>query len=277
MGIMIPFLKMHGCGNDFVMLDAREMPLPALNWQKIADRRFGIGCDQIVILGRSVEAHVFMRIINSDGSEVASCGNASRCVGWLIRSEHPELTTVRIETLAGVIEAIVNNHTVTVDMGEPRLEWNEIPLSEATDTLHMKIGEAMLQDPVGVSMGNPHAVFFVPDIHEVPLAELGPVLEHHALFPERANIGIAHVAWKNEIHLRVWERGAGLTLACGTGACAALVAAVRLGLAARKAQVHLPGGLLLIEWQESDNHVLMTGEVAMSYQGAFDETSYAAK
>lgn len=262
---MIPFLKMHGAGNDFVVLDARKEALPALDWRLLADRNFGIGCDQIVVLEPSRKAAVRMRIINADGSEVNSCGNASRCVGWLLAREGAK-NPVTVETAAGIISAEVRGDQVTVDMGPARLEWHEIPLAHEMDTLHPAIAEGELQNPVAVSMGNPHIVFFVPDAQKVPLAALGPKLERHALLPERANIGVAQIVSEHEIILRVWERGSGLTLACGTGACAALVAAHRRGLTGRKAQVRLPGGALTVEWRQ-DGHVLMTGPAALVFKG----------
>lgn len=269
---MIPFLKMQGLGNDFVVLDARKTALPVLDWRLLADRQFGVGCDQVIVLEPSTAADVRMRIFNADGSEVASCGNASRCVGWLVAQER-KTSQVRIETKAGVIFAEVAGDQVTVDMGKPRLNWQEIPLSKDVDTLHLPLKLEMLADPVGVSMGNPHAVFFVPDANAVNLARLGPVLEHDALFPQRANIGVAQIIDRSTILLRVWERGAGLTLACGTGACAALVAAARRGLSERKATIELPGGSLAIHWNEND-HVLMAGGVATSFEGTFDPTYY---
>ncbi len=275
---MIPFLKMQGCGNDFVVLDARSAALPRLDFARIADRQFGIGCDQVVILENAANADVKMRIVNADGSEVNSCGNASRCVGWLIAQEQGTRGEgrVSIETLAGLVTAQMNGKFVTVDMGAPRLEWNEIPLSGKEDTLHLSAADGELKDAVGVSMGNPHAVFFVKDVNAVKLDVSGPKLERHALFPQRANIGVAEVVDRKTINLRVWERGSGLTLACGTGACAALVAASRRGLTGRSATVELPGGALQIEWRESDNHVLMTGEVATVFKGEFDAALYTA-
>lgn len=272
---MIPFLKMHGLGNDFVVIDNRKENVSVLAWAKIADRHFGIGCDQVVLLEKSGNATVFMRIFNADGSEVKSCGNASRCIAWLMHKENPTHTSVSIETLAGVIEAYVNGDAITIDMGEPLLEWEEIPLAQKSDTLHLSIKNDTLSDPVAVNMGNPHMVFFVPDINAVPLHTLGPVLEKHPLFPERANVGIAQVISKGRIMLRVWERGAGLTMACGTGACAAVVAAHLRGLTARDIQVQLPGGTLFIDWRKSDNHVLMTGPATVSFQGEFDAQEYS--
>ncbi len=261
---MITFLKMHGCGNDFVVLDNRDGKLPALNWRLLADRHFGIGCDQVVVMEPSKKADVFMRIFNADGSEVESCGNASRCVAWLVRNKG----IVRIETLAGVIEAQVKNQDyITVDMGRPRFGWREIPLGEKKDTLHLRIGKGALKNPVAVNMGNPHMIFFVPDVNAIPFAELGAALERHPLFIKRANVSIAQIEGHNKIILRVWERGAGLTLACGTAACATLAGAHRRRLMERKASVHLPGGVLDIEWRE-DDHVLMTGPAATSLRGS---------
>ncbi len=264
----VPFLKMHGAGNDFVVIDNRKGTLaPAkLDMQKISDRHFGIGCDQVVVVEASKKADVRMRIFNADGGEVESCGNASRCVAVFVGKKDK----VSIETLAGVIEAqLKEGGVVTMDMGAPRLDWKDIPLASACDTLSLPIKEGRLHAPAAVSMGNPHMVFFVSDVEAISLSGLGPVLEHHPLFPERANVNVAQVDSKNKITLRVWERGAGITLACGTGACATLVAANRRGLTDRKAQVHLPGGVLLIEWRVSDDHVLMTGPVAESYEGSF--------
>lgn len=275
---MIPFLKMHGLGNDFVIFDNRKGGMPALHMEKIANRNFGIGCDQVIVLEKSDKADVFMRIFNADGSEARSCGNASRCVAAFLRSEKPgarKIKSFTIETLAGVIEAWVEGDgQVTVNMGAPGLEWSAIPLAQKADTLHLKISAGALADPVAVSMGNPHMVFFVPDAAAVPLGKLGAELEAHPLFPEHANVGVAQVDAKDHITLRVYERGAGLTFACGTGACAALVAAHRRGLAGRKARVALPGGVLHIEWREEDNAVLMTGPATLSFKGELAAEEY---
>jgi diaminopimelate epimerase len=269
---------MHGLGNDFVVLDSRLLALnltPALV-RAIADRRTGIGCDQLVVvappLGKISDAT--MLIYNADGSEVAACGNASRCVAWMLMQESGRDAVV-IETKAGLLDAEARGPgLVAVDMGRPRLDWREIPLSEARDTLHLGIGAGPLADPVGVSMGNPHAVFFVEDAEGTDLAAYGPGLEHHPLFPERANIEVAQMLSSPDtamgrIRMRVWERGAGITMACGTGACATLVAAARRGLCPRKADIVLDGGTLTIEWL-ADDHVLMTGPVATSFVGTLD-------
>lgn len=268
-----PFLKMHGLGNDFVVLDARLQPL-ALDPAKvaaIADRRTGVGCDQLVVIepARNSGADCWMSIYNADGSEVGACGNASRCVAWLLMEEtgHSEVV---LETRAGLLEAERRGKlSVAVDMGAARLDWRDIPLAQARDTLHLGLEVGALADPVGVSMGNPHAVFFVDDVTAIDLAALGPLVEHHPLFPERTNVEIAQLLPSGGIRMRVWERGAGITSACGTGACATLVAAARRGIAGRAAELVLDGGVLAIEWLD-DDHVLMTGPVALSFTGRLD-------
>ena len=268
-----PFVKMHGLGNDFVVIDARAEPLALSDdaARRIADRRTGVGCDQLIVLepARRGTAAAFMRIHNADGGEVEACGNASRCIGYLLMRESGQ-DTATIETLAGELITVRNGAGITVDMGPARLDWRDIPLAEERDTLHMGLALGPLSDPVGVSIGNPHAVFFVEDAESVDLETLGPKLEHDPLFPERANIEAATVTAPERIRLRVWERGVGLTRACGTGACATLVAACRRGLTGRKATVVLDGGPLEIEWREGDGHVLMTGPVATAFAGALD-------
>jgi diaminopimelate epimerase len=267
------FVKMHGLGNDFVVIDARVtgFPLAPAQARAIADRRTGIGCDQLIVIEKARHTGVaaFMRIHNADGSEVAACGNATRCVAALLLGENND-DRLTIETAAGLLEARPAPHgAIAVDMGKPRLEWREIPLARAQDTLHVDLALGPLADPVCTSMGNPHATFFVPDVAAIDLEALGPTLEHDPMFPERANIGIAQILSPRNIRLRVWERGAGITLACGTGACAALVAAHRRGLVERRAEVVVDGGALTIEWR-ADDHVLMTGPVATSFAGSFD-------
>lgn len=265
------FVKMHGIGNDFVVLDARQSPLslPAAGVQALADRRTGVGFDQLIILEPSQNADVFMRIHNADGSEAAACGNGARCVGAVVMQEK-EADAALIETASGTISARdAGEQRVSIDMGKPGLDWRDIPLAEERNTLHIGLEKGPLTDPVGVSMGNPHAVFFVPDTAAIALGELGPALETDALFPERANIGVAQITGPESLRLRVWERGAGLTRACGTGACAALVAASRRGLTGRRADVHLDGGALDIDWR-ADDHVWMTGPVATSFIGETD-------
>ncbi len=268
-----PFIKMHGLGNDFVVLDARlhDIRLDDRQAAAIAARHTGIGCDQLIVIEkpRDKSAEAFLRIRNADGGEVEACGNAARCLGYLLMRESGR-DTVTLETAAGLIEARnAGKDRVAVDMGKPRWSWRDIPLSRDCDTDHLPLSLGSLSDAAATSMGNPHATFFVKDVMAVDLADLGPALEHDPLFPKRANIGVAQVIAPTRIRLRVWERGAGLTPACGTGACAALVAAHRRGLAARRAEIVADGGSLAIEWR-ADDHVLMTGPVAVSFTGAID-------
>ncbi|MCC7260029.1 MAG: diaminopimelate epimerase [Alphaproteobacteria bacterium] len=270
--LRIPFRKMHGLGNDFVVFDGRKQPL-ALSVDAVrhlSDRRRGIGCDQLVVMEPSPAADTFMRIYNADGSEVGACGNASRCVASLIMQESGG-TESSIATRAGLLSCRrESDGRITVDMGEAKLDWQDIPLAKAMDTLSLPIAEGPLSNPVAVGMGNPHAIFFVNDTDAVDLAALGPKLEHHPLFPAQCNITIARVSEGGRLFLRVWERGVGETLACGTAACAAAVAAHRRGLAPRENTVHLPGGDLEIRWRETDGHVLMTGPVALSFEGTVE-------
>ncbi len=270
-----PFLKMHGLGNDFVVLDARQRPLAlsAEAVRKIGHRRTGVGFDQLVVIepARNKLADVFMTIWNADGSQVSACGNATRCVAWMLMQENKQTHAV-IETRAGLLDAqAAANDLISVDMGPAFLDWRDIPLSRAVDSNHLPLALEDLADPVGVGMGNPHAVFFVADAESVDLARLGPILEHDPLFPERCNIEVVHVTGPGRLRMRVWERGAGITLACGTGACASVVAAARRGLIGRTAEVVLDGGVLSIEWLK-DDHVLMTGPVALSYSGMLDSS-----
>jgi len=269
------FRKMNGLGNDFVVIDRRtdDLALPADAVRAIADRTAGIGCDQLIALDPSSDADVFMRIWNADGGEVAACGNAARCVAAVVAGElgRPNIT---IETDDQVLGAYAGDDgLVTIDMGAPRLRWDEIPLAEAfndTSRIELQAGPIdapVLHSPGVVSMGNPHAVFFVDDVAAVDLGRIGPMLEHHPLFPERANISVAHVLAPAQLRLRTWERGAGLTRACGTAACASVVAAVRRGLTDRKVTVTLPGGDLVVEWREGVGHVLMTGPYALDFEG----------
>ena len=271
------FYKMNGCGNAFVIADARGRGAPLVlapeRVQAIADPERGTGCDQVIALeDADPEADVFMRIWNADGSEVAACGNATRCAGWLLMRETGR-GAAAIQTSAGLLRASrAQDGQVSVDMGPPRLDWQDIPLAERMDTrgIDIKVGPIdapILSLPGAVSMGNPHAVFFVNDIDAVAVETLGPMLEHHPLFPQGANIGFAQVLADDAIRLRVWERGAGLTRACGTGACAALVACARRRLAGRKARLILDGGTLIIEWRERDGHVIMTGPVELEHEG----------
>ena len=268
----ILFRKMNGLGNDFVVLDARTRPLVLGDdaVRAIADRKEGIGCDQLIALEPSTRADVFMRIWNADGGEVGACGNAARCVASLVAAELGK-PRVSIETESGMLDAAVNRDgSVTIDMGAPRFAWNEIPLSKPfDDTRHieLEVDDPELNSPSAVNVGNPHCLFFVADVAAHDLAGLGPVFERHKLFPERANISLVQVLGSDAIQVRTWERGAGLTRACGTAACAAAVASARRGLTGRKVKVSLLGGDLLIEWREADGHILMTGPYALDYEG----------
>jgi diaminopimelate epimerase len=274
----IAFIKMHGLGNDFVVIDARERPVALTGRQvrAIAERHTGVGCDQLIIVEppHSGAADAFMRIYNADGGEVSACGNATRCVASRLMGETGG-RPIRLETAATVMEAHhLPDSTIAVDMGEPRFDWQDIPLALPENTLHLDLIVGPLHNPAAVSMGNPHAVFFVDDIGAIDIARYGPELEHHKLFPERANIGVAMVLGPHRIRLRVWERGAGLTKACGTGACAAVVCAHRRGLTERKVEVIVDGGILGIEWRD-DNHVMMTGPVAASFTGTIEPSLIA--
>ncbi len=266
----VPFVKMHGLGNDFVVLDAREgnvPPMTATLAAALGDRHRGIGCDQLVLLEASEIADLKMRIFNQDGSEVEACGNATRAVGLLHGS------AAAIETLAGVIYAAPTPDGISVDMGRPRFEWDAIPLAYAMDTLTMPVGWEELNAPTAVNVGNPHVIFFTPDTHEVELDRLGPLIEHDPLFPERINVNVATVTARDAITLRVWERGAGLTLACGTGACATAIGAMRRGLVDRRVTVTLPGGPLVIEWR-GDDGITMTGPATEAFRGAFELSAF---
>ncbi len=316
----IPFKKMNGLGNDFVIIDARAGPLrlSAIAAGAIASRTGGVGCDQVIVLEPSRAADVFMRILNADGSEVSACGNASRCVAALLSPGFGR-DRLTIETRAGVLDAEAGaDGLVTVDMGAPRFEWNQIPLSRAfEDTRAIDLAYAspdgrVLERPGVVNVGNPHCIFWVQDAGSYDLASFGAALEHHALFPERANVSLAEVVegkppspqpspqgereyaaafcsrevdnsgvssplgekdrmrgdFPSRIKLRVWERGTGITRACGTAACAAAVAAARTGRTGRRASVELPGGALFIEWREADDHILMTGPTEFEFEGA---------
>jgi diaminopimelate epimerase len=269
----LAFLKMHGLGNDFVVLDARRraLALDAGLARALADRRTGIGCDQVILLQppRDPAAQVFMQIRNPDGSEAEACGNATRCVALLLHRENGA-RRLAIETVAGLLAAEAREDgRIAVDMGPVRTGWDEVPLARAMDTDRADLARGPLRAPVCSNIGNPHATFFVADAEAIDLAALGPALERDPLFPERANIGVATVRDRGHIRLRVWERGAGITLACGSGACAALVAAVRRGLADRRAAVALDGGDLDILWRE-DGHAIMTGPATSVFEGAFD-------
>ena len=270
-----PFVKMNGAGNDFVVVNALEMPFKptADQARAIADRTTGEGCDQLIALEPSNCADAFMRVWNADGSVVETCGNALRCVGWMLLQSTGK-DQVSIDTLGGPTTARrAADGRIKVDMGAPRLDWEQIPLDEAMDTrgIELQVGPIdapVLHTPGAVSMGNPHVVFFMdhgPD--DAFVRGTGSLIEHHPRFPEGVNVGFAHVIAPDRMRLRVWERGAGLTRACGTGACAALVAAARRGLTGRAATIEVDGGELWIEWDEATGHVFMTGPVEVERTG----------
>jgi len=275
MADQIPFRKMNGLGNDFVVLDARVQDLPrdVATISAIANREAGIGCDQVIVLEPSSRADLFMRIYNADGSQVGACGNATRCVAALAAVEKERLS-VKIETEAGVLPAEVGaDGMVAVDMGAPRLRWDEIPLSEEfhdTKRIELQLGpidDPVLHSPAVINVGNPHCIFFVDDISRHDLSRFGPLVENYPLFPERVNVSLAQVTGEDALKVVTWERGAGLTKACGTAACAAAVSAARRKLTGRKVQVSLPGGDLIIDWREDNDHILMIGPYALDYEG----------
>lgn len=267
----VAFTKMHGLGNDFVVIDSREAPLPMRRElaAALSDRHTGIGCDQLIVLVPSRAGDLGMRIFNADGGEVESCGNASRAVGLLLGRP------ARIETLGGLVTTEPAGEGIAVDMGKPRCEWQDVPLAYAMDTLRLPVAWEKLEHPSAINVGNPHVVFFVSDCDAVELDRLGPLIEHDPLFPERVNVNVATITNGNSIRLRVWERGAGLTRACGTGACATAVAAMRLGLTGREVRVRLPGGDLAIAWPMAGS-IRMTGPAAETFRGSFELDHFQA-
>jgi diaminopimelate epimerase len=269
------FRKMNGLGNDFVVFDARERPI-AMDEAKaraIADRKTGIGCDQLIVMEPSARADVTMRIWNNEGGEVESCGNASRCIADILFQEK-KTRRATIDTKGGFLVAEKGgDRLVTVDMGAPRFDWQDIPLSEKfhdTRYIDLFVGPVdapLIDKPSVVNVGNPHCIFWVKDLDVVDLARVGPMLEHHPLFPQRANITLARVDAKDHATIKVWERGVGLTQACGTAACAVMAAGFRLKRLGPKATVKLPGGDLFMAVRESDGHILMTGPVSYDFEG----------
>jgi diaminopimelate epimerase len=280
-----PFVKMNGLGNEIVVVDMRRNPhLISAEDARAAASLAGAPYDQLMALypPRVASTDSFVRIYNNDGSEAGACGNGMRCVASLVFAEgdRPALT---FETKAGLINCWkAEGGLFTVDMGKPRFAWNEIPLAEEfrdTRGIELQIGPIdapLLHTPSVVNMGNPHAVFWVEDPYAYELEKLGPLLENHPIFPERANITLAAIKARDHIVMRTWERGAGLTKACGSAACATAVAAARLKRADRKTRLTLPGGDLFIDWRESDDHVLMTGPVEFEFNGTFDPALFAA-
>jgi diaminopimelate epimerase len=271
---MTHFRKMHGLGNDFVVFDARKqgLALGDAAARAIADRRFGIGCDQVIVIakgGGHFDAE--MIIHNADGGAVESCGNAARCVAQLLIQESGR-TAVRIDTVGGALDCrSAGDGLVTVDMGAPKLLWHEVPLAKATDTnmFHLNV-DGTNHVASAVSVGNPHVVLFVDDAERAPVATLGARIEGHPMFPERTNVEFVSSGGENRLRMRVWERGVGITSACGTGACATAVAAFRRGLSGRKVEIVLDGGTLLIELREADDHILMTGPTKEVFCGELD-------
>lgn len=258
------FHKMHGLGNDFVVIDARAEPVEigAQAARAIADRRTGIGCDQLILLEPSQVADLRMRIYNADGGEVEACGNAARCVALL---EGGEKT---IETRGGTLRSAAAGAAATVDMGKPRFGWDEIPLAYPLDTAALPVGWEELDEPFALNVGNPHIVFFVAFPEAIELERLGPLIETDPLFPQKVNVNVAAVR-DGDVLLRVWERGSGLTQACGTGACATAVAAIARGLVASPVEVRLPGGTLAIAWERGGT-IRMTGAAAHVFTGEID-------
>jgi diaminopimelate epimerase len=267
----VPFIKMHGLGNDFVVLDARAAPLPPMTSaiaRALADRRTGIGCDQLILLEPSATHDFRVRFFNSDGSEAGACGNGSRAVALL--HGVPAL----VETGGGPIALEPLEGGARVDMGQPHFNWDTIPLAYPMDTFSMPLGWESLDGPMAINVGNPHAIFFVDDADAVELDRIGPIIEHDPIFPERVNVNVASLAGPDHLKLRVWERGAGLTRACGTGACATAVAAIRRGIVRSPVRVTLPGGDLVIAW-EPGSTILMSGPATESFRGTIDWGDYA--
>jgi diaminopimelate epimerase len=279
------FVKMNGLGNEIVVLDLRAAPVPVTAAEARALARPGaVPFDQLMALypPKTAGTEAFVRIFNSDGSEAGACGNGMRCIAALVARATGK-KTLSFETPAGVAACEIESlpGRVTVDMGPPRFRWDEIPLAEEfrdTRAIELQIGpidKPVLHSPSAVSMGNPHVIFWVDDVETHDLARFGPMLENHPLFPERANISLAKVAGPDHLIVKTWERGAGLTRACGSAACAAAVAAARTKRTGRKVRVTLPGGDLAVEWRESDGHVLMTGPVEFEFEGTLSAAMLA--
>lgn len=266
----VPFIKMDGLGNDFVIIDNRNgySRLTTRDVINIGNRKTGVGFDQMIIIEPSDKAFARMSIYNTDGSAAGACGNGTRCVAKLLMDETQKTSLVLEAPDGKILKAFRESPDapVTVNMGKPRLKWDEIPLARECDTLHLPALWEGLPSPVCVSMGNPHAVFFIDDVENFDLETFGPRIENHPLFPQRVNAEFVQVVRPDLLRMRVWERGAGITAACGTGACAALVAAVRKGLSATRAEIKMDGGSLFIEWEGNIN-VLMTGETHCSFSG----------
>ncbi len=269
---MIPFKKMHGLGNDFVVLDARKSPIDLTPAQivAVADRKRGVGFDQILVMEPSDKADFFMRVINSDGSADTVCGNGTRCVARLFFEETGK-NKVAIDTMGGVVYAEEAGDLVKVNMGQPRTKWQDMPIARDVDFKNLSFPEfPELPPAIVASVGLPHTVFFVENAEKVDVAGLGSKLEVHEIFPQRTNVEFCHIVGPHHIRMRVWERGAGITDACGSGACSVLVAAVQRGLMQDWAEIQMDGGSLHIEWRKSDNCVYMTGPTALAFSGFLD-------
>lgn len=264
-----PFTKMHGLGNDFVIVDARQEPFaPSADvLRRIADRHRGVGYDQLISItpgGGDIAAK--LTFWNADGTESGACGNGTRCAAWLLLQERPEKWVVLQSVTGELICRREDDGRMTVDLGHARSDWKEIPLARKMDTRTLSFAKGPLKDPAALSLGNPHVTFFVDNVEKIDLATLGPAIEHDPLFPERVNVGIAQVIGPDELRVRVWERGVGITQACGTGASAAAVNASRRGLVGRRVKTRLDGGELSIWWREY-NHVEMTGPISLAFTG----------
>ena len=267
---MSAFAKMHGLGNDFVILDWRNDPdrrVPAAAAQRLADRRLGIGCDQILVIRPSQEADIRMDILNQDGSLSGACGNGTRCVADLVMAE-TGADRISIVTDGGMLSAWrAADDQISVDMGPVFTGWQDVPLAESLDTLHVPLGVAGLPDAVCHALGNPHAVVFVEDAEGLDLARLGPQVEQSSLFPDRVNLSVLSRRDDGSFRMRVWERGVGITMACGSGACASGVAIARRGLGGDVNKIVMDGGAVTIAWQRDNGHVVMTGPVAYVASG----------
>lgn len=263
----IPFIKMHGTGNDFVIIDCRVIRYPHIDAVRIADRKRGIGCDQTIFIYPSTTETCKIDIFNPDGSRAEMCGNAVRCIFWLITSDHSPTASIELANRTVHGERLCDAQ-IRVNMGKPLFEWTDIPLSEPQSTLNLKMEMGCLKSPTATNIGNPHVTFFVDDVNSVPFEELAPLIENHPLFPNRTNVSIVKVVANNEIVARIWERGTGITESCGSAACAAFIAAIRRGLIANtKAKIKLPGGDLMVEFD--GECVYKTGEAVLVCTGEY--------
>lgn len=261
----LPFMKMHGLGNDFVVVDERGIAsrVDASVAVAIADRHRGVGFDQLAVMSDTADADVRLTFWNSDGSQAAACGNATRCIAWHLMDQ-TDVTALTLQTARGILQAMdAGDKMTSVNMGQPQLDWSDVPLAEAMDTLELPIDGT----PTATGMGNPHCTFFVPDADAIDLAGQGAVLEHHPLYPERTNVQFSSLVAPDHLRMRVWERGVGITLASGSSSCATAVAAARRGLTGRDVRIDLDGGTLHVSWR--DDGVWMTGPTAHVFDGVW--------